>query len=74
VWTNLLEAVERRDEVQTRALAVKLAAEVLASPVIALAHEVLAGGPHATTKAIELAERLLAEQGALLVPTNERRR
>jgi len=31
-------------------LAVKLAAEILASPVIALAHEVLAGGPHAPRK------------------------
>jgi hypothetical protein len=32
---------------------------VLASPAIQLAHEVLAGGPHATAKAIELAERIL---------------
>jgi hypothetical protein len=28
-----------------------------------MAHEVLAGGPHATTKAIELAERLLGHGG-----------
>jgi hypothetical protein len=33
---------------------------VLASPVIQLAHEVLASGPHATAKAIELAERILS--------------
>jgi hypothetical protein len=65
-WTNLLEAVEQGDEVEARALAVRLAAEVLASPVIALAREVLAGGPHATAKVIELAEHLLPEQGALL--------
>jgi hypothetical protein len=36
-----------------------MAAQVLASPVVQLAHEVLAGGPHATAKAIELAEQLL---------------
>jgi hypothetical protein len=36
-----------------------MAHEVLSSPVVALAHQVLAGGPHATAKAIELAEHLL---------------
>jgi hypothetical protein len=39
---------------------VQLAHWVLASPAIQLAHEVLAGGPHATAKAIELAERILS--------------
>jgi hypothetical protein len=28
-----------------------------------MAHEVLAGGPHATAKAVELAERLLGHGG-----------
>jgi hypothetical protein len=43
-----------------------LAHQVLASPAIQLAHEVLAGGPHATAKAIALAEALLKETAAPL--------
>jgi hypothetical protein len=43
---------------------VELAHQVLASPAIRLAHEVLAGGPHATARAIELAETLLESSGA----------
>jgi hypothetical protein len=58
-WTKLLAAAERGDGIETRALAVGLAAEVLASPLVVLAHEILAGGPLATSKAIQLAERLL---------------
>jgi hypothetical protein len=46
---------------------------VLASPAIQLAHEVLAGGTHATAKAIELAERILNGTGspAGVVPAAE---
>jgi hypothetical protein len=44
-------AVQRRESVAVRDLAVQLAHGLL-SP----AHQVLAGGPHTTTKAIELAE------------------
>jgi hypothetical protein len=62
-WTELLRAAERGDEAGARALAVTVAAEVLASPVVVMAHQVLAGGPHATAKAIELAERLLGHGG-----------
>ncbi len=58
-WTELLRAAERGDECETRALAVRLAHQVLASPAIQLAHDVLAGGPHATAKAIALAEALM---------------
>jgi hypothetical protein len=58
--TELLRAVKQGQEVETRALAVRLAHEVLSSRAIQLAHEVLAGGPHATAKAVELAEVLLA--------------
>jgi hypothetical protein len=46
---------------------VRLAHQVLASRAIQLAHEVLAGGPHATAKAIELAEAL-SEGAAVLSP------
>ena len=66
-WDSLLRAVERGDECETRALAVRLAHHVLASPTIQLAHEVLAGGPHATVKAIELAAAL-SEGAAVLSP------
>jgi len=62
-WTELLRAAERGDEAGARALAITVAAEVLASPVVVMAHEVLAGGPHATAKAVELAERLLGHGG-----------
>ena len=58
VWTKLLEAVAQGHDVEARALAVCLAHEVLSSPAVVLAHTVLAGGPHATAKAIELAEHL----------------
>jgi integrase-like protein len=57
--TELLRAVKQGQEAETRALAVRLAHEVLSSRAILLAHEVLAGGPHATAKALELAESLL---------------
>jgi hypothetical protein len=52
---------------------VQLAHSVLASPAIQLAHEVLAGGPHATAKAIELAERILngAASPVSVVPGEE---
>jgi hypothetical protein len=60
--------VATSDEAETQRLAVRLAADLLAAPVIALAHEVLARGPNATAKAVELAERLLAEQGLLVLP------
>jgi hypothetical protein len=39
-----------------------MAHEVLSSATIALAHEVLAGGPLATAKAVELAERLMKRE------------
>ena len=55
----LLRAVKQGQEAETRALAVRLAHEVLSSRAILLAHEVLAGGPHATAKALELAEAIL---------------
>jgi hypothetical protein len=55
-WTELLAAIERGDAVAARGLAVQLAQEVLASRVVTLAAKVLAGGEHATTSAIELAE------------------
>lgn len=58
-WTRLLGAVDRGDSVAVRELAVQLAHEVLSSAGVALAHQVLAGGPHATAKAIQLAEHLL---------------
>jgi hypothetical protein len=49
---------------------VRLAHQILASPAIQLAHEVLAGGPHATAKAIELAESLAgADTPSLACPT-----
>jgi hypothetical protein len=67
-WTDLLQAAECGDEAETQSLAIRLPAELLTAPVIALAHEVLAGGPNATAKAVELAERLLAEQGLLVLP------
>jgi hypothetical protein len=54
-WTLLLRPAQRGDDAEARALAMRLAHQVLAESVIALAHEVLAGGPHATAKAIELA-------------------
>jgi hypothetical protein len=58
ICSALLHAVDHGDEAETRALALRLAHQVLGSPAIHLAHEVLAGGQHATTKAIELAEKL----------------
>src|SRR5262249_48307998 len=61
ICTELLHAAEHGEDTETRALAVRLAHHVLASPAIQLAHEVLAGGEHAATKAIELAEKLLLE-------------
>jgi hypothetical protein len=45
-------------------LTVKLGTEALLEPVIALAHEILAGGPHVATRGIQLAERILAGAGA----------
>jgi hypothetical protein len=66
-WTELLRAAQRGDESETRGLAVRLAHQVLASPAIQLAHDVLAGGPHATAKAIELAEAL-SDGAAVLSP------
>jgi hypothetical protein len=56
----LLEAVARGDDTETRALSIRLASEIIADPLVSLAHQVLAGGPHATANAIELAGRLLA--------------
>jgi len=67
-WTLLLRAAQRGDDAEARALAMRLAHQVLAEPVIALAHEVLAGGPHAAAKAIELAERLLAGADVFFAP------
>jgi hypothetical protein len=62
-WTELLKAIAAGDEVLTRARAVKLAAELITSPIVVLAQQVLAGGPHATARAIELAERLCEHAG-----------
>ena len=58
---ELLRAAARGDETETRALGVKLAAEVMAAPKVVLAHEVLASGTRATAKAVELAKRVLQE-------------
>lgn len=55
---SALHVAERGDPVETRALAVRLAHEVLSAPAVTLAHELLGGGPYATAKAIELAEHL----------------
>ncbi len=56
--SELLHAVERGDESETRRLAVLIAHEVLSSPVVTLAHAVLAGGPHATARAIQTCRAL----------------
>jgi hypothetical protein len=43
-----------------------MAHEVVSSPAVALAHQVFAGGAHATAKAIELAEHLLSDASRAL--------
>ena len=62
--SHLLQAVERGDESETQRWATFIAHEVLSSPIVTLAHAVLAGGPHTTARAIELAERLVLENGS----------
>jgi hypothetical protein len=56
---KLLRASAEGKQHEVRPLAIKLAIEVLALPIIALAHEVLAGRGDADGKAIELAQRLV---------------
>lgn len=51
---------------RVRELAVRMAHEVVSSPAVALAHQVFAGGAHATAKAIELAEHLLSDASRAL--------
>ena len=63
-WDELLRAAERGDDVETRVLAVRLA-HTFSRLRRSSSHEVLAGGPHATAKAIELAEAL-SEGAAVL--------
>ena|SRR5882672_5838585 len=65
LWTLLLQAAQQGDDAEARALGMRLAHQVLAAPIIAMAHEVLAGGPRDAAKAVELAERLLADGYAL---------
>jgi hypothetical protein len=59
----VLQAVARRDEAWV-GLAMSLAAQVLAQGEVKLAMEVLAGGPFAAEKAIELCDALLARARA----------
>jgi hypothetical protein len=60
ICIELLREARLSDSPRTRSLGQKLAAKVLAAPAVALAHQVLAGGPHATAKAVELADHLLS--------------
>jgi hypothetical protein len=73
VSRELLLAVAADDADAACARAMALARGVLESPVVALASAVLRGGPLAMTKALALAERLLATSGTS-VPERSRRR
>jgi hypothetical protein len=64
--TEVLREARRSDSPRAGILGEKLAAKVLASPAVSLAHQVLAGGPHAIVKATELAEHLLSSASPAL--------
>jgi hypothetical protein len=68
ICAELLQAARHGNDARARALGDKLAATVLASPSIALAHEVLADDSGTTASAVELASRLLSEVPPSLGP------
>jgi hypothetical protein len=65
---ELVAVSDRGDNPEATALALKVACAVLACPAVALAHEVMAGGPHVAAKGTELARRLL--EGTCAALTN----
>ncbi len=57
---QLVRAARRRED--TRELEARVSAAVLGSPIVRLALAVAAGGPHATDRALDLAELILSDE------------